>query len=127
MAVTATRMGIAGTVIDGVCRDVPKIKSLSYPIYTKGTFMVTGKDRVEVDFVNKPVAISGVQVKPGDLILADDTGALVVPWERATEVLKVAQEIAEKEAAIEKAVETGKTLREARAAVNYHHLQTFKG
>jgi regulator of RNase E activity RraA len=127
MTLTATRMKIAGTVIDGVCRDVPKIKSLSYPIFTKGCFMVTGKDRVEVDFINKPISIAEVQVKPGDLILADDSGALVVPWERAAEVLKVAQEIAAKEEAIEEAIESGKTLREARASVNYHHLQTFQG
>jgi regulator of RNase E activity RraA len=89
--------------------------------------MVTGKDRVEVDFINKPISIAEVQVKPGDLILADDSGALVVPWERAAEVLKVAQEIAAKEEAIEEAIESGKTLREARASVNYHHLQTFQG
>jgi len=127
MSITATRMKLAGTVIDGVCRDIPKIKSLSYPIFTKGCFMVTGKDRVEVDFVNEPVGISGVQVKPGDIILADDSGALVVPWEKAPEVLKVAQEIALKEETIEKSVLGGKTLREARAAVSYHHLQTFRG
>lgn len=127
MAVTAAKMKIAGTVIDGVCRDVPKIKSLSYPIFTKGCYMVTGKDRVEVDSVGKPVSISGVQVKSGDIILADDSGALVVPWEKAADVLKVAQEIAVKEEAIEKAVLSGKTLREARASMSYHHLQTFRG
>ncbi|HZK62383.1 MAG TPA: RraA family protein, partial [Anaerovoracaceae bacterium] len=44
MAVTATQSGVAGTIIDGVCRDVPTIKRLKYPIFTKGVFMVTGKD-----------------------------------------------------------------------------------
>jgi regulator of RNase E activity RraA len=126
MAITASRMKIAGTVIDGVCRDVPKIRSLKYPIFTKGVFMVTGKDRVEVDSINKPVSISGVQVKSGDIILADDSGALVIPYERANEVLTVAQEIARKEAFIEKEIMDGKTLCEARAEVNYHNLQTFK-
>lgn len=124
MALSATRRGIAGTVIDGVCRDVPAIKKLKYPIYTKGTYMVTGKDRVYVDGVNVPVSISGVQVKPGDIIIADETGALVVPLERAEEVLTVAQEVAAKEALIEEEIKKGATLREARAKLGYHQLQT---
>jgi regulator of RNase E activity RraA len=45
---------IAGTVIDGVCRDVPTIRRLGYSIFTKGTYMVTGKDRVECDRINVP-------------------------------------------------------------------------
>ena len=76
MTFVATRKGIAGTVIDGVCRDIPGIKENDYPIFTKSAYMVTGKDRVTVDYVNKPVAISGVQVCPNDIILADDTGAV---------------------------------------------------
>ncbi|MGE5605551.1 MAG: RraA family protein [Bacteroidota bacterium] len=126
MAITATKRKIAGTVIDGVCRDVPVIKRLKYPIFTKGHYMVTGKDRVEVDAVNIPVAVSGVQVKPGDIILGDDTGALVIPAEKAEEVLAVAKEIAAKEALIEKELENGATLREARAKVSYHSLQTHR-
>ncbi|KUO71810.1 MAG: diguanylate cyclase [Clostridia bacterium BRH_c25] len=126
MAITATRMGIAGTVIDGVCRDIPAIKKIKYPIFTKGTYMVTGKDRVFVDAVNVPVAVSGVQVKPGDIILGDETGVLVIPVERAEEVLKVSLEIAQKEAIIEEAIRNGASLREARAKAGYHQLQTRK-
>ncbi len=69
MALYATQKKIAGTVIDGVCRDVPAIKKLKYPIFTKACYMVTGKDKVFVDSVNIPVAVSGVQVCPGDLIM----------------------------------------------------------
>ena len=124
MSITAMRMGVAGTVIDGVCRDIPAIKNMKYPIFTKGTYMVTGKDRVFVDAVNIPVSVSGVQVKAGDIILGDETGVLLVPMERAEEVLNAAQEIAEKEALIEEAVRNGATLREARARSGYHQLQT---
>lgn len=76
MTIDASQRGLAGTVIDGVCRDVPGIKRCRYPIFTRGCYMVTGKDRVQVDAVDVPVAISGVQVKPGDLAKGDDTGAL---------------------------------------------------
>jgi regulator of RNase E activity RraA len=124
MSLTASRKGVAGTVIDGVCRDISGIRELRYPIFTKGFYMVTGKDRVQVDAVNVPVAISGVLVKPGDIMLGDDTGVVVIPQEKAAEVLDVAREIAEKEEIIVREVKNGATLREARSRVGYHNLQT---
>ncbi len=124
MTITAAQRGVAGTVIDGVCRDVPGIKKHGYPIFTRGCYMVTGKDRVECDRVNVPVAVSGVQVKPGDLVLGDDSGVLVVPAEKSEAVYRAALEIAEREAAIEQELHRGVSLREARARVNYHKLQT---
>ena len=86
--------------------------------------MVTGKDRVEVDQVNIPVAISDVRVAPGDLVVGNATGVVVVPQERAAEVLATAQEIAAKEAVIEELVSAGTPLGEARAKVHYDSLQT---
>ena len=69
---------LGGTVIDGVCRDVPVIRQLNYPIFTKGRYVVTGKDRVYADRVNEPVlSISGIQVRRGDLVVADDSGVQV--------------------------------------------------
>lgn len=74
MSVSASKRKIGGTVIDGVCRDVPVIKRTNYRIFTKGCYMVTGKDRVEVDAINVPVSVSGIQVKPGDIILGTTPG-----------------------------------------------------
>lgn len=124
MTITAQRNNLGGTVIDGVCRDVPAIRASEYPIFTKGAYMVTGKDRVYVDGVNIPVSICGVQVKQGDIMLGDDTGVLVVPLERAAQVLETARHIAEKEKMIEERLHQGATLREARSSVGYHTLQT---
>lgn len=124
MSIAATHKKIVGTVIDGVCRDLPTIHRLGYNIFTKGHYMVTGKDRVEVDQVNVPVAVSGIRVAPGDLVVGDATGVVVVPQERAEEVLAAAKEIAEKEAVIEASVSAGVPLGEARAKVHYHNLQT---
>lgn len=126
MSITAVRNRVAGTVIDGVCRDVPGIMKSGYAIFSRGSYMVTGKDRVYVDQVNVPVAISGVQVKPGDLMLGDDSGVIVVPFERAEDVLRVAREIETKEKAIEVELAKGATLKEARAHAGYHSLQTRK-
>ena len=124
MSLYASINGIEGTVIDGVCRDVPFIKEIGYPIFTKGSYMVTGKDRVEAQSVNETVAVSGVQVRPGDVIFGDDNGVLVIPLERVLDVIKVTEEIESKEKLIEEAVKSGKTLRQAREEMGYHTLQT---
>jgi len=124
MSLYAARHGLGGTVIDGVCRDVPVIRQLRYPIFTKGRYMVTGKDRVYADRVNEPVSISGVQVRRGDLIVADDSGALCVPLEAAERALEIAREIDRAEQGIVARVRDGAALRDARAALHYHSLQT---
>jgi len=126
MTLTSLRNGVAGTVIDGVCRDIPVIREKKYPIFTKGAYMVTGKDRVYVDAVKQPVSISGLQVKQGDILLGDDSGSLVVPQEHAQAVLDTAKAIAVKEAEIEKNIHAGMTLKEARAKAGYHSLQTHE-
>lgn len=124
MTFVAKSRGIEGTIIDGVCRDVPGVKENDYPIYSKSVYMVTGKDRVTVDYVNKPVAISGVQVCPGDLILADDSGAICIPATVAEKACKIAEEIEEKERKIVEEVKKGSSLKEARTKLGYHKLQS---
>jgi 4-hydroxy-4-methyl-2-oxoglutarate aldolase len=124
MTVYAQKRGIAGTVIDGVCRDMPRIHEVKYPIYTRGHIMVTGKDRVELDGINIPVAVSDVQVRPNDIVACDDTGVVIVPQDRAEEVLKIAKEIDEIEQSILGMLDKGMTMREARKQTGYHKLQT---
>lgn len=126
MTVYSQKRGIAGTVIDGVCRDLPRILEVKYPMFTRGRFMVTGKDRVELDGLNIPVSVSDVQVRPDDIIICDDTGVVVVPAERAEEVLKVAREIDAAEQTILDLLDKGITMREARQQMGYHKLQTRK-
>ena len=115
--------GISGTIIDGVCRDVPNIRKNAYPVFSKGQYMVTGKDRVEVDAVQIPVSISGVQVKPGDIVVGDDSGVVVIPQDRADEVYQIAMEIGEAEEGIENLVLEGHSITEARSRYHYHTLQ----
>ena len=124
MAKTAKRYGIEGTVIDGVCRDIPAVLESGYPVYSKGYYMRTGKDRVYVDAVNVPVTLSDIQVCPGDIILGDDTGVVVVPAEAAERVIGIAEEIDRKEQEILALVAAGHPLKEARVITGYHHLQT---
>lgn len=123
LTISASKMGIAGTVIDGVCRDVPRILDVGYPIFTRGVFMVTGKDRVQLEAINVPVSISNVRVHPGDLVIGDDSGVVIVPNDKLAQVLEVAQAISEAEDAIERDILEGVPLTEARKRHGYHRLQ----
>lgn len=114
---------IAGTVIDGVCRDVGKALSDRYPLFTKGRFMRTGKDRVQVDGVNIPVSIGTARVCARDIVVADANGVVVVPRDRVREVAAIARQIEAIEADIRTQISQGKTLKEAREALGYHTLQ----
>ena len=122
----ADRKGVAGTVIDGVCRDIDGIRELRYPMFSRGHFMVTGKDRVMVQSVGEIVTVSGIQVRRGDLMMGDETGVLAIPHERADEVLSVAVEIEEAEQRILDALKSGSSIREARRAFRYNELQRAK-
>jgi regulator of RNase E activity RraA len=114
---------IAATVIDGVCRDVNKALGDGYPIFSKGRFMRTGKDRVQVQSVNQPVSIGTARVCARDIVVADANGVVIVPRTRAAEVAACARQIESIEADIRALITQGKTLKEARAALGYHSLQ----
>lgn len=126
LTLVAHHKGIAGTVIDGVCRDIERSIDLRYPIFARGNTMRTGKDRVTADAFNVPVQAAGVRVEAGDWLVGDADGAISVPAKRLEEVLGVAREIAAAEERIRAAVMSGSRLDEARAAARYHGLQTRK-
>lgn len=126
MSQAARELGIAGTVINGTCRDVAVAVAAGYPIWSVSTFMRTGKDRVRVAAVQTPVVVDGVTIAPGDILVADDDGAVAVPAARWDEVLGIAQRIDDVEDAIVAAVRDGATLAAARAQHGYHSLQTRK-
>jgi 4-hydroxy-4-methyl-2-oxoglutarate aldolase len=114
---------LGGTVIDGVCRDTDRAQAAGYPIYSRGRFMRTGKDRVEVADVQTPVSVGGCRIAPGDLLLGDNDGVVNLPGPLLGAILDVAEEIACAEAAIAADVAAGAPLGEARAAHGYHGLQ----
>jgi 4-hydroxy-4-methyl-2-oxoglutarate aldolase len=124
LTVVSSRKGLGGTVIDGVCRDAPRSIALQYPVFARGSHMRTGKDRVAVDAVQCSVSIGGVRVDPGDFMLGDWDGVVVIPKERLEQVAEVARQIEEAENKIRAAVERGDRLDEVRKSLKYHSLQT---
>lgn len=123
MSQLAAHRGIAGTVINGVCRDTAEADAAEYPLYAAGRFMRTGKDRVQVDAVGEAVTLGGVRVNPGDFVVADKDGVVVIPAARTEEVLKRALTMHEVEQRIVTAGLAGMKLSEARRQFGYHTLQ----
>ena len=126
LTTTAHLRGVAGTVIDGICRDTDRSFALGYPVFSRGHWMRTGKDRVQVEEIGGPVSIGGVRIAPGDVLLGDCDGVVVIPAARVDQVAGIGREIAEAEARIRQAVELGEDLRTAREAEGYHKLQRLR-
>jgi regulator of RNase E activity RraA len=120
----AHRRGIAGTVIDGINRDLSLCLELGYPVFSKENWMRTGKDRVQVEGVNVPVTVGGARVAPGDLLKGDADGVVVIPKEHEEAVLSAGEEIQTAEDHIRSACRAGARLDEARKQFKYHQLQT---
>ncbi|MEU6505017.1 isocitrate/isopropylmalate family dehydrogenase [Streptomyces sp. NPDC046942] len=115
----AQRRGVRGTALHGSARDLAEIRAAAYPLFSTGVTMVSGKNRVELAATGQDVIIGDVTVRPGDIVVADDNGALVVPAEHATEVADRAERVERTEGAIAEAVDTGLRLDEARRRFGY--------
>lgn len=120
----AHRRGVAGTVIDGACRDTALSLELGYPIYSRSYSMRTGKDRVQVEATGGPVNIGDARVHQGDILRGDADGVVAIPRAHEEEILKIAEEIDAVEDRIRRAVQEGMTLIEARRQHGYHQLQS---
>lgn len=88
---------IGGLVVDGVIRDLIDIKKLNFPVFSKGTTVSSG-GKTGPGETNVAISCGGVAVQPGDIIVGDVDGVVVIPKDQAEAVLKKAQE---KEAADE--------------------------
>jgi len=112
MASVGKRQGEAGAIVDGAVRDIDHSRDIGYPVWSSGVSPITGKWRVETVAVNVPVQIAGIEVKPGDLVIADECGVCFVPFARAAEVLAIAQRLAASEQARLEKLEAGIPLSE---------------
>lgn len=108
----AKSYGLAGMVIDGAVRDVSEIRALHFPTWSRHLTPITCKHRVEAVSINGPVTIAGVQVNPGDLCVADDTGICFIPVDLVEDVLKICKETLEKEHKVSELINQGASVTE---------------
>lgn len=82
---------LGGLVVDGVIRDIIDIKALDFPVFSKGTTVSSG-GKTGPGNINVPISCGGVSVNPGDIIVGDVDGVVVIPQEQAEDILKAAEE-----------------------------------
>lgn len=105
---TAVRNGgCVGAIIDGAARDVAKIRDMDFPVLACGTCLYDSKDRQRVIDRDVPVQIGGVVFSPGDLVIADEDGVVVVPQAVEESVLKLAWEKVYAENEVRDAIRNG--------------------
>jgi regulator of RNase E activity RraA len=107
VSVGAAIRSVRGAVTDGGCRDVARARELGFPVFARAQVPATARGRLQQRSEGEAIRLGGLPVHPGDVVLADEGGVVVVPRERAGEVLARARRVAEREAAIEAEVQTG--------------------
>ena len=92
----AKQRGIAGFVVDGVIRDIAETRKNGFPVFGRGVIPIPG-GRKTAGLINVPVVCGGVTVAPGDVVIADEEGIVVLPKAHAADLLTKAQARAKKE------------------------------
>lgn len=92
----AQTMGINGIIVDGVIRDIQGIKDLNYPVFCKGT-TVAASGKAGMGEINVPISCGGTTVHPGDIVVGDADGVVVIPQAAEQEILKQALDKVEKD------------------------------
>ncbi len=110
MMTAAKSRSMAGMVLDGGARDLAELRTLGLPVYARSYTPATAVGRYISVSKNEAVECAGVTVEPQDIIVADEDGVVVVPHEHASEVLKAAMEIDEREGAMVPLIKKMKSL-----------------
>ncbi|MEH0553584.1 RraA family protein [Streptomyces sp. B21-101] len=113
LSLGASLRGVRGVVADGVCRDVAEARELDFPVFSRGAVPATARGRLQQRSTGEPVGVAGLTVEPGDVVVADETGLVVVPRDRAEEVAEIATAIVARERAIADEVRAGAPLSQA--------------
>lgn len=122
LATGAKKKGISGVVIDGACRDVDDYVELDFPVYSRGAVVATARGRITEEATNVLIQFGGVQVRPGDIIMGDRSGVVVIPVEHADEILEKAEGLLKKEEAMVELVRSGKSMMEIDNEFQYEKM-----
>jgi regulator of RNase E activity RraA len=116
MAGLCTMRGVAGAVVDGGIRDIDEIRDVGFPIFSRSVVPRSTHSpysgRLEPIEIGVTITCGGTLVEPGDIVLADEIGVVAVPKAQAPEILRAAEDLAEREEATRRLIKQGKTVDE---------------
>lgn len=113
LSLGAVTRGVRGVIVHGAVRDAGEARELGFPVYARATTPRTARGRLQMRQDTGPVSLGEATVAEGDVVLADETGVVVVPRARAEEVLALAQAIVAGEQAIAAEVRAGTAISQA--------------
>ena len=122
LSLGAKLKGINGVVIDGACRDVDESRDLGFSVYARGALPMTARGRVVQDSFNQEIEFAGVQVHPGDLVIADGSGVVFIPQEKEQDVIKEAEAVAQQEARMAEGIRQGMSIVEVLERLGYESM-----
>lgn len=122
LSLASKMKGLSGVVIDGACRDVDESRDVGFPVYACAVVPVTARGRVMQDSFNVEIQCGGVQVHPTDLVIADGSGVVIIPQEKAQEVIDEAEKIAGQEARMAAEIRKGRPVVEVMESLGYESM-----
>jgi regulator of RNase E activity RraA len=123
LALAASLREVAGVVVYGACRDVDDVEAVGLPLFAHSATPRTARTRTVEVATNEPLEFEGITVTPGDLVLADRSGVVFVPYDRADEVLDKADDVFAKENEMADQLRLGVAVTDVLAG-NYENMLT---
>jgi 4-hydroxy-4-methyl-2-oxoglutarate aldolase len=114
--------GISGVVVDGAARDIDACKEFGFPVYARGTVPITARGRIMEESFNEVIRVGDVQVSPGDIVIADINGVVIIPVAKLDEVLTAAEGLMEKELAMVEELRKGVSMLEVDQKFAYESM-----
>jgi 4-hydroxy-4-methyl-2-oxoglutarate aldolase len=114
--------GVSAVVVDGAVRDLDICKEMGFPVYARAAVPITARGRITQEAFNCLVRIGDVQVRPGDVIVADVNGVVVIGPEKLDEVVERAEALMDKEESMKADLLAGMDVLEVDAKYNYEGM-----
>ncbi|MGA3011905.1 MAG: RraA family protein [Terracidiphilus sp.] len=118
----AKMKGLSAVVVDGAVRDLDESIEAGFPVYARGTVVATARGRIMEEATNIMIQFGGVQVRPGDMVMGDRSGVVIIPQEKMAEVLEKAEQFYAKEEQMITDIRAGMSMLDVDNKYNYEKM-----
>lgn len=122
LSCAAKKKGLSGVIIDGAARDVDECQKMDFPVFARGVVPITARGRIMQEDFNCLIRLGDVQVRPGDILVGDVNGIVVIPVEKVDEVVSAAEKIMAKEESMKQDILAGLDILEIDQKYNYEQM-----